>query len=102
MPGQDTHLRREDRKLSAARFTNREVFTPSGQHGKVTSVLIGEDSKHYAVVDFGPGVGLHQVPISNVFYEKSRFVVREADARKLPSFVSGQKGLRSAEPNAAI
>jgi hypothetical protein len=88
--------------LAAYRFRNREVTTDSGQPGKVINVMLGDDGQHYAVVDFGPDLGRHRVPVSSVAYERDKFVVHESDVRSLPSFVEGQAGLRLLEPGATI
>jgi sporulation protein YlmC with PRC-barrel domain len=88
--------------LAVNRLRNQEILTPAGQTGRVTSVLIGDDGKYYAVVDFGPELGAHQVPITSVAYERNRFVVRESDICRLPAYEEGRKGLRMAEPSAGL
>jgi hypothetical protein len=88
--------------LAASRFRNREVFTPGGQSGKVADVVIGEDGRHYAIVDFGRELGSHQVPLASFAYEGNRFVVNESDVRALPTFVEGQRGIRMIDPNATL
>jgi hypothetical protein len=88
--------------LAASRFRNSQVFTPGGQSGRVTNVVIGEDGRHHAIVDFGRELGSHQVPLASFAYEGSRFVVHESDVRSLPFFVEGQRGMRMIDPNATL
>lgn len=88
--------------FTAYSFKNRDVFTTSGQSGKVLNVLVGDDGGQYAVVDFGPDLGRHQVPISSIAYEGNHFVAHSADVRSLPTFVEGQKGVRMVDPSTTI
>lgn len=88
--------------FAAYRFRNREVFTASGESGRVRNVLLGDDGRHYAIIDFGSDIGVHQVPVSSITYEDNRFVMNEADARELPAFVDGQAGLSTLDTEAAI
>ncbi len=92
----------EGTPFAAYRFKNREVFTPSGQTGRVLSVMAADDIHHHAIIDFGPELGRHQVPIANIAYEGNHFVVHGADVRALPSFVEGQKGLRMVDSSTTI
>jgi hypothetical protein len=88
--------------FAAYRFRNREVFTASGESGRVRNVLLGDDGRHYAIVDFGGDLGVHQVPVSSITYEDNRFVMNETDVRGLPTFEDGQAGLSTLDPEAAI
>ncbi|HEX5006015.1 MAG TPA: PRC-barrel domain-containing protein [Hyphomonadaceae bacterium] len=88
--------------FAAYRFRNREVFSPAGESGRVRNVLLGDDGRHYAIVDFGADLGVHQVPVSSIAYEDGKFVANEADIGGLPGFVEGQAGLSSLDPEAAI
>jgi hypothetical protein len=88
--------------FAAYRFRNREVFTASGEPGRVRNVLLGDDGRHYAIIDFGSDIGVHQVPVSSLAFEDNKFVMNESDVRELPSFVEGQAGLSMLDPEAAI
>ncbi len=92
----------EGTPFAAYRFKNREVFTPSGQSGRVLSVMAADDGRYHAIIDFGSNLGRHQVPIADIAYEGNRFVVHNADVRTLPSFTEGQKGLRMVDSSTAI
>lgn len=98
----DGELGRNGSPLAAYRFRDKEVSSSSGQSGRVISVLIGDDGKYQAVVDFGPELGSHRVPLASFAYERDHFVLREDDVRSLPSFVEGQDELRAAEPGATL
>jgi hypothetical protein len=88
--------------FAAYRFRNREVVTAAGESGRVRNVLLGDDGRHYAIVDFGNDLGIHQVPVSSIAYEDDRFVLNETDVRGLPTFEDGQAGLSMLDPEAAI